>query len=197
VEIRGVSTWLKNGKVGATPHRIKQANLLHFQKSFAVQTLVETGTCRADMLWALKSAFNKLISIELSEDLYNYLVKRCSGFSHIDIRQGDSATEIAKLSGRITGRVIFWLDGHFSGGDTARGDVVSPVLTELSHISTFPGIEPIVIIDDARLFKSGTGYPTLETVFKAFESWAEPMSVSVHDDAIIAFPRQLALRSSA
>ncbi|GEM_PF-3027605 len=104
VEIRGVSTWLKNGKVGATPHRIKQANLLHFQKSFAVQTLVETGTCRADMLWALKSAFNKLISIELSEDLYNYLVKRCSGFSHIDIRQGDSATEIAKLSGRITGK---------------------------------------------------------------------------------------------
>ncbi len=195
VNLRSVGTWLKNGKHGATPYMMKQANLLRLSRMFSVPTLVETGTCRADMLWALKSDFKKLVSIELSEELYLYSKRRCAAFSNIQIRHGDSAREIANLYGSITGRVIFWLDGHYSGGDTALGDEVSPVVKELSLISDFPNIEPIVVIDDARLFKSGTGYPSLESVFERLSYWQQPMNVSVHDDAIVAIPQYLAKQS--
>jgi hypothetical protein len=170
---------------------MKQANLRRMSRMFDTSVLVETGTCRGDMVWALKDDFKQIFSVELSGELYKYSVHRCEGFPQIHLRLGDSATELSTICNEISGRVLFWLDGHYSGGDTAIGTDISPILAELNSIRNSGQIEPIILIDDARLFKVGTGYPTLSRVFECFATFNVPMNVSVYDDAICAFPLHL------
>jgi hypothetical protein len=65
----------------------------------------------------------------------------------------------------LEGNVLFWLDGHYSEGITARGDEDCPVLYELFHIfSQRWFIEGVVLIDDARLF-DGDRWPKLSDVY--------------------------------
>lgn len=186
-----IDAWMLSGKIGPTPHPMKQANLRCLKRLYQVPTFVETGTCRADMLVALRRDFSTLYSVELSEELCRYSRQRCTEFPNVEIRQGDSATELGLICKGLRGRVLFWLDGHYSGGDTARGNEVSPIIAELNAIRMSSPIEPIIVIDDARLFKEGTGYPTIAEIFSHFEGWAEHMNVSIHDDAIIAIPEIL------
>ena len=47
---------------------------------------------------------------------------------------------------------IFWLDGHYSCGITAKGDVDVPLLEELIAINVLFKGSAILIIDDYRLF---------------------------------------------
>jgi hypothetical protein len=58
---------------------------------------------------------------------------------------------------------LFWLDGHYSGGDTARGDDDTPIRRELEHISKHPMRgRHLIVIDDLRCFDGQNGYPSLE-----------------------------------
>ena len=190
-----VAAWLASGKVGATPHCVKQANLRRLARQLEVLTLVETGTFRADMMCAMRNSFAELYSIELSEQLYEYSKTRCKTFGNIHLLHGDSAVQLPLICGKLQGRALFWLDGHYSGGDTALGDVVSPIIGELNAIRSFQQIEPIIVIDDARLFAVGTGYPTLSQLFDCVaESGESFFSISIHDDAIVCIPRHLLLR---
>lgn len=191
-EARRLMKWLSEGKLGPAPHLVKQANLRRLARLFQVDTIVETGTFRADMLYALREDFKFLISVELSKDLYEYARDRCARFSNIQIRNGDSATELREICARLSGRTIFWLDGHYSGGDTALGDVTSPIIEELNAIKSRKEIEPIIVIDDAWLFVEGTGYPLLSEIFSHFQSWDDRnINISIHDDAIVAIPQGL------
>jgi hypothetical protein len=57
---------------------------------------------------------------------------------------------------------LFWLDGHYSGGITAKGRTDTPVAEELEHILTHPVMGHVVLIDDARCFVGQDHYPTLD-----------------------------------
>jgi len=61
-----------------------------------------------------------------------------------------------------SGRILFWLDGHYSGEGTACGDQVSPILQELDLIKAHPRRDHCILIDDSRLFTGVDGYPTLK-----------------------------------
>src|SRR3954471_3406710 len=44
----------------------------------------------------------------------------------------------------------FWLDAHFSHGNTARGDVNTPVLSELATVLARGRGGDVILVDDAR-----------------------------------------------
>ena len=65
---------------------------------------------------------------------------------------------IARLDGQ---RILFWLDGHFSGGPTGRGDSDTPIEREVDAILLKAAPGSLVYVDDARCFGTLLGYPSL------------------------------------
>jgi hypothetical protein len=149
------------GRRGLIPHAVKQLTVKEYAARYRLDTFVETGTYLGDMIWGVRRTFREIHSIELEPSLYQRAVKRFRGERHVHLYQGDSAELLGDIVARLTGPALFWLDGHYSGGITAKGQLQTPIKTELSYV--FADKRPhVVLIDDASDF-TGTGdYPSID-----------------------------------
>lgn len=183
-QARQYRSWLRAGRPAPPPHRVKQRVIRGFAASTGVRVFIETGTYMGDMVKAMSRTFDRLYSIELSRELYEAAVRRFAGRPNVTILHGDSGRVIAELLPKIDQPALFWLDGHYSAGVTARGDEDSPIREELRHIEAHPlKLRHVLLIDDARCFTGEGGYPTVE----ALRSWATGAGFSrfeVEDDVI-------------
>ncbi len=178
-----IKKWEKEGKPVPPPHVLKQTTIISFQKQFGINLLVETGTYLGDMIAALKNHFTKLISIELSQELYQAALKRFKKDKHVTLVHGDSGVALQDLVTKINEPAIFWLDGHYSGGITAMGKTVCPIFDELTAIFKSE-YHHILLIDDARLFDGTNDYPTLEQLISFIKSKKSNSKVTVMNDII-------------
>ena len=112
---------------------------------------IETGTLNGATTFSLEPYFDKLYTIEFSERYYNNTKNNYSG-NKINFILGDSGIEFKSLLPNITDKSIFFLDGHWSGGDTARSEKDCPLDEEITHINNLFQNDAIIIIDDFRLF---------------------------------------------
>jgi hypothetical protein len=112
---------------------------------------IETGTYNGNTIFSLEPYFNKLYTIEFSEQYYNNTKNKYSG-SKINFILGDSAIIFETLLEKITDKCIFFLDGHWSGDDTGHSNKDCPLNEEITHINNLFTNEAIIIIDDFRLF---------------------------------------------
>lgn len=176
--------WKKKGSPVPPPHIVKQMVIKEYQQNSNYNILVETGTYKGDMLKALKEDFLKLFSIELSHELYIKAKERFKNNSKIEIIEGDSGQMLSVLLNRINEPAIFWLDGHYSGGVTAKGDKDCPIFEELDSIFNSQSINHILLIDDARLFNGMGDYPTIESLTEYVQSKNNKYKVKVEYDII-------------
>ena len=112
---------------------------------------IETGTLNGDTTFALEPYFNKLYTIEFSEKYYNNTKNRYYG-NKINFILGDSSIIFESLLPNIKDKCIFFLEGHWSGGDTGKSNKDCPLIEEITHINNLFQNEAIIIIDDFRLF---------------------------------------------
>lgn len=112
---------------------------------------IETGTLYGETIFAFEPFFSKLYTIEFSEKYYNDTKNKYDG-NKINFMLGDSGVVFEKLLPNITDKCIFFLDGHWSGGDTGKSDKDCPLDEEITHINNLFQNEAIIIIDDFRLF---------------------------------------------
>lgn len=176
--------WIKSSKAGVPPHWIKQQAIKDYAQKFSLPVFIETGTYWGDMVFAVKDTFSRIISIELDDKLYERARKRFYKFNHIAILHGDSAQVLPQLLLKEKQPVLFWLDGHFSGGMTACGESPTPILDELEHIFNSMNARSVVLIDDARLFMGVAGYPALEEVKALTAKYLPQWIFQVTDDII-------------
>jgi hypothetical protein len=182
-----VKAWEAAGKPVPPPHLVKQKIITAFQNASQYEIFVETGTYLGEMVHAQCNHFKKIYSIELGHDLYNDAIKKFEQQKHITILQGDSGTVLVTLAPVINEPAIFWLDGHYSAGITARGDKVCPIYEELAAIFNSAPLAHILLIDDARLFVGEDDYPTIAEV-TAFIKQHKPLAtIDVADDMIKVF----------
>lgn len=182
-----LAQWEKTGRPSPPPHIVKQKAIEEHQKKFDLKILVETGTYLGDMVEAQRDHFENIYSIELSKKLFRKATKRFKPYSHIHILSGDSGVVLNKLLPEIDRPALFWLDGHYSGGITAKGDKECPVPEELQTILK-SDFYHIILIDDARLFNGTHDYPTLDEIRQLIEKSGRVYSLTVKDDIIRLIP---------
>lgn len=159
-----IAAWEKAGRPAPAPDLLKYGAIRECAHRYGVSTLVETGTFYGNALFTLRRDFRELHSIELAPALYEQNRRELGHLRHIHLHFGDSAEVLPRILPRIPGPALFWLDGHYCAGPSARAIFDPPIGAELDHLLRRPEGGSIVLIDDARLFDGGDGYPTLGEV---------------------------------
>jgi hypothetical protein len=174
---------------GPPPHGVKQAVIRAYAKRHGTRILVETGTFMGDMVEAMKHDFDRIYSIELSQKLFANAKARFQGAPNITLIQGDSGHAIKDVLAQLTEPALFWLDGHWSDGITARGDRDTPVREELEAILAASDLAHVILIDDARLFGTDPAYPTIGELRRLVFAGGPQLELKVDVDIIRIEPR--------
>ena len=115
---------------------------------------IETGTHKGETIFQMESYFKQLYTIEYSEKYYTTTKGKYIG-NKIDFLLGDSSVVFETLLPKIQEKTIFFLDGHWSSGDTGRSEKDCPLIEEITHIQNLFVPSAILIIDDYRMFGKG------------------------------------------
>lgn len=132
-----------------------------FEGIFA-NRFIETGTYLGDTLGYIAQTGVNCISIELSDELYGAARSRFRSFRNVTLINGDSGIKLPELLHTLEEPALFWLDGHYSAGVTARADTDTPISKELDAILRHPVRKHVILIDDARYFNGMNDYPHLD-----------------------------------
>jgi len=159
--------WKRKGSPLPMPNLGKQQVVIDYIKRFSPAVFIETGTYKGKMVYAVMPYAKEIYSIELDETHYRNAQKRFAGYPNIHIIQGQSGEVLPKVLANINKRCLFWLDAHYSGGSTAKGQTETPIMQELQCILDHPMAEAhVILIDDACCFTGENDYPTLAILEK-------------------------------
>jgi hypothetical protein len=181
---RTIQRWEKKGRPVPTPDIVKHTTLISYARKYSLKAFVETGTLHGDTVEAVKGVFDRIVSIELSETLFEKASARFRSDKNVTIIQGDSGKLLGSIAGSLKQPALFWLDGHYSAGETARGENDTPILDELRHVLASAETRHVMIIDDAHCFGADPAYPSLDELKRFVLSQRKGLSISVQDDSI-------------
>ena len=163
-KLKNLREWELSGRPVPPPHMVKQRIIKEYKRRFRIVSFIETGTYMGDMVNAVKNDFDRIISIELDHNLYEKAKDRFKKYAHITIMEGDSGEVLAGLVGELEKECLFWLDGHYSGGITAKGKLDTPIIKELENLFKDSSRDDVIMIDDARCFVGENNYPTIDAL---------------------------------
>lgn len=177
-------SWRRKGFAYPLPSLLKRTLVLTESIRFQATAFVETGTHVGDTVWFMRNHFKEIHTIEVFPPLYEAAVKRFRRNPNIHLHLGDSAEVLKTLCPQLEGRVLFWLDGHYSGPGTGKGKEETPIEQELFQIIHECRAAWSILIDDARLFGTDPAYPTVQSLVANLESMESGLSVAVANDMI-------------
>jgi len=180
--------WYMRGRPEPDNHLYKKRRIKRIASAHLCDTFVETGTFYGQMVNFALDIFKKVISIEIYQPFHHENSIQFSRLPSVHILLGDSAKKLPEAISLSTGRILFWLDGHYSGSGTGIGDKVSPIIEELRLIARTGRKDDCIIIDDKRLFTGEDGYPTLELAVEELMNINSQFRISFDQDSIVAVP---------
>ena len=166
------------------PPRSVKAVAIRRHATAARRVFVESGTFFGDMVAAVRPAFDRLFSIELSPRLARGAQRRFAADGAVTILEGDSGALLGPLLRSVGAPAVLWLDGHYSGWLTARGETDTPVRREIEAALECGTPDDVLLIDDARLFGSDPAYPLLEDLFNLVRSRRPGWELRLEDDIV-------------
>lgn len=153
--------WVSDGMPLPPVPAAKRAFIHACLARHGLTTFIETGTFKGDTLASVAATGIRSISVELSHDYFNRANDRFTGQSHVELHQGDSGEVLPRIVATLKEPTLFWLDGHYSAGGTAHGDLASPINAEIRCIFDSPVPGHVILVDDAHEFTGQGGYPPL------------------------------------
>ncbi|MCX5657391.1 MAG: hypothetical protein NTZ48_04100, partial [Candidatus Omnitrophica bacterium] len=160
--------WIANGCTGTAPPPVKRMVLSFYLQRFGLNQFIETGTHFGDMLaYIARDKTMKCTSIELADHYYQSAMQRFASYTNVTLLHGDSGAVLPECVSNLQAPALFWLDGHYSGGTTVRGEVDTPVSAELKAILDSSIKTHVILIDDARCFNGTNTYPQLDEILRS------------------------------
>ena len=184
--------------MGAVHFSIDRRLLARLTELLPLEVFVETGTYEGDSVQAATEFFAELHTIELSDELFAGAAERFKDSPQVHVHHGSSPDVLGELSGRLGQRsVLYWLDAHWCGEDSAKGELECPLLFELEAIGSL-GERSVVMIDDARLFLAPPPAPSSPDQWPSFSDLLSRLSaiqpeheLTVIDDVLVFFPPEI------
>jgi hypothetical protein len=149
--------------------------MINFELSkYLNPVFVETGIGRAGdgIQKALDAGFQRIISMDICEDIYN---KACKLFKQeikdgrVELYHGDSSLLLRSILPEINERCTMRLDAHLDGAEQGLSHQKCPLYDELKAISHHHIKNHTIIIDDRRLFSDNE-------VREDVEGWGQEVS---------------------
>lgn len=180
--------------MGVVTFGIPEREADYLKNALNLDVFVEGGTYLGGTAKNMSQKFRKVYTIEKSAVMHGKAKKELAGYSNITLIKGDTRNHLKKILEHET-NILFWLDAHWSGGDTYGENDECPLIEELETIFSFEGNNAI-LIDDARLFLAPPPsphdfqkWPSLVEIIRVIPS---SFDVLVHDDVIYIFPTKIA-----
>lgn len=180
--------WRLTGSSLPPLHEIKQGHLITLRQRFAPRVFVETGTYRGKMIFAMRPYFDRVISIEVDPVLGQRAQQLFAGCPEVSVIIGDSAVALPGVLAELNEPALFWLDGHFSGGETGKGDKDTPILEELDAIFRHPLKTHVIAVDDALCFNGQDDYPSIAALERFVAERTQHYVVRAADNIIFITP---------
>jgi hypothetical protein len=184
-EDRLLRAWWKQGRPAPPPYNVKLASIIYLADRISAKVLVETGSFLGNTIRALNGRFDLIASIEIAPVFARPLQREFRNEPSIRIILGDSAIELSRLLFELNKPTVFWLDAHYSGGQTLGSNSV-PIYAELDAIIKLAHPHHAILIDDVCDFKGGDGYPTAAEVVRRLKDAS--YEVAVFNNMIHALP---------
>ena len=122
-----------------------------------LDVFVEGGTYKGETAKNMSDTFRKVYTIEKSDVMFDIANEKLKDISNVTMLKGDTRVHLHSIL-ENNDNILFWLDAHWSGGETyGKGDEC-PLLEELEIIFEY-NKNYVVLIDDARLFLAPPPYP--------------------------------------
>jgi hypothetical protein len=180
--------------MGLVSHGIPEEYVDILQKEFGIKCFVETGTFQgATAKWAAER-FERVVTIELSQVLYQRATVTLAPYRNVKILFGDTRHHLAQIAATLPPSIV-WLDAHYSGAATAGKGNECPLLGEIDAL--LPSWERMfVLVDDARYFLAPpppphdeAQWPSIVQVVNALNRGANRLIVSF-EDVIVSLPSE-------
>jgi hypothetical protein len=157
---------------------------------------IETGSLAGDGIFlALNSGFYRIFSIELADHYYQYCVDKFKNYDRVEIIHGDSFHKLKELLDKHPNTSFtYWLDGHYSGGDTGFGVKESPIMEELECILSRGVDSELIYVDDMRIYRNFNDEINTDNILKLIEKYKPNAKISyestdfdAHDILVIEY----------
>jgi hypothetical protein len=180
--------------MGAVYPGVPKPLVSFMRDEYAVRVFIESGTYMASTaLWA-SELFEKVYTIELSDELYSSASQKYAHIKNIKFLHGTSATVLAEILKEVDEPAVFWLDAHWSAGSTAGEDIPCPLVDEINAVLNASSTH-FILVDDARFMmvpppasmRKPHDIPSWRNVSELLDSHGERYSV-VWRDVLISVP---------
>ena len=176
--------------MGLVRFGMPEKEVLFLKKLMNLNVFFEGGAFRGETASRASFLFDKVITVEKSEEMYSVAKNNISEIKNIDLFLGDTR-DYLKVIGNKYDNILYWLDAHWSGGVTYGKQDECPLIEELSIIFTNER-NYVILIDDARLFITPPPRPHDFSEWPSLKDISDVIPVGwdllIYEDVIYIFP---------
>ncbi|MCB1531262.1 MAG: hypothetical protein KDJ35_00175 [Alphaproteobacteria bacterium] len=158
----------------------------YLRQNLSLDIFVEGGTFRGETAKRMSGLFSHVYTIEKSDHMYAEAQKGLQNYSNITQLKGDTREHLNEILEKHD-NILFWLDAHWSGGNTYGEGDECPLLEELAIIFEHKK-NYVILIDDARLFMAPPPLPhqakDWPSVAQITRSIPDDWDVIIYEDVI-------------
>lgn len=166
----------------------KWKTMIKLAKLYNMKNFVETGTAGGGTTKKMSKYFDKIYTVELDPTLFNQGKAFLSNYKNINCIEGDSGIKINEILNKLDKPALFWLDAHYSGRGTAKGEIDTPIEKELESILKHKVNNHVVLIDDVREFDGKNDYPDINKIIDKINKETPWYKTSILSDFLLIEP---------